>query len=358
MVWALSSAILAAQPVTEVHCRGEVFEPRLDFEFRFFTGFRVSVRARQLVGPERPMIARIRITPLDAPGAEPAELTREGKLQRIAENARGHVEIDGSFAVGPGRYRFEWLLLDKLGHRCELSWEIEASLSKRDANVSLQLAPGEIADSRLGLFRPEPVRADPSQGAPLRVKVLLNLDVWSRRRAGVRLFEFMPRISALRGVSRHPRVGSVALTAFGVDEQQVYLRHGLQNRFDFPGLQPAIDEISPALVSIEQLGKDKTRDFLTELLLDELPGDEEVDAYIFLGPDPEPGRRADKGNLAAIGSLPAPVFYLNLARNPWNGLLGSATSALGGKQFRYRDPVDLAAGIEAIIRRADEARGR
>ncbi|MBI1354968.1 MAG: hypothetical protein GC160_11525 [Acidobacteria bacterium] len=348
----------AQKSTTAVDCRGSVFEPHLDFEFRFFTGFRVSIRARELSGPERPMIARVRIEPLEPADAKPVELNSEGWLQNIPADARGSIEIDGSFAVGPGLYRIEWFLLDSLGHSCKLTWDVDAALTKRDGDVTLQLGPGEIADSRLGLFRPEKVRTDPALGQPLRVKVLLNLDTWSRRRAGVRLFEFMPRISALRAISRHPRIARVALVAFSVEEQQTYLRHGLQDHFDFPGLQPAIDEISPALISFEQLGKDKTKDFLTEILLRELPGDEDVDAYIFLGPDPEPGRRADKDNLAAIGRLPAPVFYLNLARNPWKGLLGSATSALDGKQLRYRDPRDLAEAINEVIEKIDARRAQ
>ena len=168
----------------------------------------------------------------------------------------------------------------------------------------------------------------------------------------------MPRLSALRAISRHPRIGEVSLTAFSVDEQRIYLRHGLQDRFDFPGLRPAIDEISPAIVSFEQLGKDKSREFLTELLLKELPGDEPVDAYIFLGPDPLFGGRADKKELQQIGPLAAPTLYLNFARAPWKGMIGAAAKALGGKQIRYRDPRELAEGVAELVERVDAAAGQ
>lgn len=342
--------------VEQFDCQVQVYPPRLDFEFRFFSGYQVSIPMRQLVGPERPVIARLRITPLEPPGGETVELTNTGGLPRVAERASGRILIDGSFAVGVGRYRVEWLLVDSMDRSCDLVWEIEAELSKRDRDVKMQLQPGQAADSRLALFRPEKTRVDPSAGSPLRIKAFLNLDVWSRRRASVRLFEFMPRLAALRAISRHPRVGQVALTAFSVDEQRVYLQHDLQDGFDFPGLRPAIDEISPAIVSFEQLGKDKSRDFLSELLLAELPGDEEVDAYVFLGPDVQFGQRADKENLAAIGPLDAPAFYLNFARTPWRGLLGSAAKTVGGKQIRYRNPRQLAKALEKLLERADDAR--
>lgn len=344
------------QAVEPLDCKVRVFEPRLDFEFRFFSGYQVAIPTKQLRGPERPVIARLRITPIE-PVAEPAELTTEGKLPRIGERERGEVFIDGSFAVGPGRYQVEWIILDALDRTCRLSWEVEAALKKRDADVKLRLKPGDVADSRLALFRPERTQTDPEAGRPLRVKVLLNLDVWSRRRAGVRLFEFLPRLAALRAISRHPRVSEVALVAFSVDEQQVYLRHGLRDGFDFRGLRPAIDSISPAMVSIEQLGKGKSRDFLTNLLLSELPGDEDVDAFVFLGPDPQFAGKADKDELAKIGSLAAPALYLNFVRAPWKGLLSSAAKAVGGDQIRYRNPRELAEALAELVERADDAAG-
>ncbi len=97
-----------------------VFEPRLDFEFRFFTGYQVAIPTKQLIGPERPVIARLRVTPIEPADAKPAELTTEGSLPRIPERARGDVFIDGSFAVGPGRYQVEWLILDSLAAQLQL----------------------------------------------------------------------------------------------------------------------------------------------------------------------------------------------------------------------------------------------
>ena len=356
---ALQPAVAPGQePGAALNCGASVYEPRLNFEFRFITGYQVAIPARQLAGPKRAAIARLRVIPIEPAGAKPVELTNTGAFPEITERARGEVIIDGSFAVGPGRYRVEWLIVDSNDRACGLTWEIEAKLSRRDRAVKVQLEPGEVADSRLAMFRPESSEIDVNLGRPLRVKVLLNLDVWSQRRASVRLFEFMPRLSALRAISRHPRIGEVSLTAFSVDEQRIYLRHGLQDHFDFPGLRPAIDEISPAIISFEQLGKDKSREFLTDLLLEEIPGEEPVDAYIFLGPDPLFGGRADKKDLQQIGPLAAPTLYLNFARAPWKGMIGAATKALGGKQIRYRDPRELAEGVAELVERVDAAAGQ
>src|SRR5690606_32232582 len=104
-------------------------------------------------------------------------------------------------------------------------------------------------------------------------------------RTQIRMWELMPRFSTLRALSRHPRIGSLSMVAYSVEEQTVIARHGLQDSFDYRALRTNLDELQPAFVSIEQLQRDSDLAFFNEMLVRELPGDESVDAYIFLGPD-------------------------------------------------------------------------
>lgn len=327
--------------------------PVLDFEFRFFTGYTVVVPVKELIGPSRMVRVELEITPLTPEDAEPVELSSETMTDVIPEGAKGKIEINGSFVVGEGDYRVDWLLEDSIGKSCRLSWEIRAKLKRSDGDVRMTMKPGEIGDSRVYLFRPERVRVDHELGRPLRVKVFLNYDPWRRRRraAAPRLFEFAPRIAALRAISRHPRIGEVAMVAYSLDEQKVLHRHGLQDRFEYGPLRTALEELTPAMVSIDQLGKYRQRDFFTEMLLAELPGDEEVDAYIFLGPDAELRRKIPKDRLAEIGKLPAPVFALVSTRAPWKGLVGNAVKAFDGFQDRFLGPRDLAEALESVVQR-------
>lgn len=338
----------------ELSCNLQRRPPVLDFEFRFFSGFVVDIPVKQLIGPPRLVRLKLTVTPLSVEGAEPAELSNETMTDEIPDSAKGRIEISNSFVVGEGRYRIDWELQDGLGKSCRLSWEIEAKLKRSDGDVRMTMRPGEVGDSRVYLFRPESVRADESLGRPLRVKVFLNYDPWRRRRAASpRLFEFAPRVAALRAISRHPRIGEVAMVVYSLDEQKVLHRHGLQDHFNYGPLRSALEQLSPAMVSIEQLGKYKQRDFFTDMLLAELPGDEEVDAYVFLGPDAEFGRKAPPERVAEIGRLPAPVFALVSNRAPWKGLVGNAVKEFGGEQERFLGPRDLAEALEKIVERLD-----
>lgn len=344
-------------PKDNIDCRVYFAPPRLDFEFRFFSGYSVSLPVRQLAGPARKLGLKVRVTPLSLERMEPVSFSAEVDLNEIPENVRGNIEHNASFVVGPGRYSVEWFLLDTLGNNCTLRWEIEAKPRRSERNVQFSMAPGEVGDSRIFLFRPEAAVVAEDVARPLRIKVFLNFDPWRRRRAaGVRLFEFLPRIGALRALSRHPRIGELSMVAYSFQEQKVLTRHDLDDRFDFPALREAIDELSPALVSFEQLGKYKQRDFFTQMLVDELPSQEPVDAYIFIGPDAEFGRKPPAERLAEIGSLDAPVFALVSSRAVWKGLVGNTIKAYDGRLFRFLGPRDLDKSVKKLIAEIDQAR--
>lgn len=359
----LAPALLSgAEATTEefrLDCKARYFDPELDFEFRFYHGYEIEIPVRQLAGPARPIVFRLRVYPLDIEGAEPTVFERRANLGEIRNSTRGRLELESAFVTGPGRYQAVWEFRDAGGKFCSATWEVEAKRSKRYRDVTFSLAPGEVADSRSRIFRRERVEKNAGDGRPpLRIKALVNFDPYRRRRpqASVRLYEFVPRLAALRALSRHPRIGRVAMTAFSIQEQKVLVRHGLDDAFDYPALRRAMDKLSPALVDISQLGEDADKEFFSEMLLDELDSDEPIDAYVFLGPDGEVGRRTPRETTDALEPVvQAPILYLNSSPRPWRGLVGSAVKRLDGKEFRFRSPTDLAEAVEKAIARIDES---
>lgn len=341
---------LDAPTTDNLDCKAYVGRPALDFEFRFFAPYSVALPVRQLAGPARRLALSVRVTPLSLETTEPVSFSADIDVDKVPDTVRGNIEHNASFVVGPGRYGVEWELRDTLGNHCLLRWDIEAKPRRSERDVRFSMAPGEVGDSRIFLFRPEEVRVGEDGRRPLRVKVFLNFDPWRRRRAAsVRLFEFLPRIGALRALSRHPRIGELSMVVYSFQEQKVLHRHDLQDQFDFPELREAIDELSPALVSLEQLGKYKQRDFFTQMLLDELPGEQPVDAYIFVGPDAEYGRKPPAERLAEIEELGTPVFALVSSRAAWKGLVGNAVKALDGRIYRFSGPQQLSESLEKLL---------
>ena len=338
-------------------CKAAVREPQLDFEFRFFTGYMVRVPAREMLGKERPIAIQITVTPLDVESAEPVKMQRSEVAGPIPEHLRNQtVEISGSFVVGEGRYAVLWQMYDSLGAYCEVEWRIHAKRRRGERDLRLSIAPGEIGESRVYVFRPQRLDAAAKQPDPLDLKIYLNLDPWRRRRGrsatSIRLFEFVPRLAVLRALARHPAVGRVALVAYSVEEQTVYHRQELDARIDFPEIEKAIENLSPAFVSIDQLGKERPREFFADTLASDFPGEERVHAYVFVGPDAELGRSLPKSDVRAIERPAASVFMLQAYRAPWRGVIGNFVSDLGGKEYRFSSPKDLGEAVDDLLGRA------
>lgn len=354
-VFAGSTTLLRADDAqaNKIPCKVDVFGPSLDFELRFFVGFRLYAPSGPLAGPSRLFALRVLITPLDLPGVKPSLFERNFQAGPIPPG-RNEFQLRDSFATGPGRYKVQWILVDSAGPSCYVEREIRAELRKKDANLPLRAQPGEVVDSRLRLFRPERAIVGDDPKPPLRIKVFLNLDVPATRgRTRIRMWELMPRFSALRALSRHPRVGSLSMVAYSVEEQTVIARHGLQNAFDYRALRTNMDELEPGFVSIDQLQRDSDLAFFNEMLVKELPGDESVDAYIFLGPDVFVRKNREKELLESIGPLPEPVFFLADGRAPWKGLVGKAVSFFDGKTLRFYNPSQMADSVEKLVRELD-----
>jgi hypothetical protein len=352
-----ASPLAAAETQNErFQCRVELFGPRLDFELRFFTGFRIYAPTEPLEGPSRFFVLRVLVTPLDVPGAEPSMFERTFQAGPIPAVRRKEIQISDSFATGPGRYKVAWALIDTRGPSCVVEREIKAELRKKDSGTKLSVAPGEVINSRIRMFRSEKAVVGESAKPPLRVKVFLDLDVpQGRGRTRVRLWELMPRIAALRALSRHPRIGGLSLVAYSVEEQAVIARHLIRDEFDYGSLRRNIDELQPGFVSIDQLQKDSDLAFFNEMLLRELPGDEPVDAYVFLGPDVIIRKNREKERLESIGPIPTPMFSLVNGLSSWKGLVGKTVGFFGGRTLRFYNPIQMSEGVEKLVADLDAA---
>lgn len=337
----------------DIPCKVDLVGPGLDFELRFFVGFRLYAPSTPLAGPRRLFALRVIITPLDLPGVKPSLLERNFKAGPIPPG-NNEFQIRDSFATGPGRYKVEWLLVDSNGPSCYVHREIKAELRKKNKDLPLRIEPGEVINSRLRLFRLEQAIVDEKQGRPLRIKVFLNLDVATTRgRTRIRTWELMPRFSALRALSRHPRIAKLSMVAYSVEEQTVITRHGLRDAFDYRALRTNLDELEPGFVSIDQLMPNSDLDFFNEMLVRELPGDEEVDAYVFVGPDVYTRKNREKELLESIGPLREPVFFLADGQAPWKGLVGKTVSFFKGKTLRFFDPIQMSENVEKIVSELD-----
>ena len=343
-------------PSREISCRVRNFPPFLGFEFRFLTGYTAEIPLREIRGPANRFLLRVGVSPLWPEAAEEVYFSRRFEVDEISEIRRGAIQFSGSFAAGEGIYDVMWHLQDGFGRFCATRWRVDARRSKKDRGIDLTLSPGEVAPSLVYLFREESLVPPDPVGKMLRVKLLVSMDVRGSHRISVPLWRYAPVLSILRVMARHPALAEFSVVAFSLDDQQVLFEQDHTKVIDFPGLGRTLEHLTPGTVAFNELGKNREQNFFVRLLEKALLGDNDSDAFIFVGWDLGIGKKVEKGILAELRPSQTPVFYLNPATpRSWRGLLGNAVKALGGTRYKVRHPRDL---TDAIVRMLSEIPSR
>ena len=341
-------AYIVANASQPIKCSKSHFKPRLDFHFRFFTGYTIDIPLKQLVAPRNVFEVVLDVRPLSAPEEKPFLYRDYLRIGPVEKGLRGEVSLSGSFVVGEGEYQVVWYIKDRYGRGCSVDWTIEAKLPRRQQDIKLSMEPGEIDSSYTNLFGHERNIRD-RQGPGYRVKVMASFDSPRRRRQAIlHIGDILPVLAALRALARDPRFVEFSVLAYSVEDQAVLLRQDFEDWIDFPALGDAVKKLSPATVGFDQLGENKDRDFLADLIVGELEKTDDVDALIFLGADSLLFERIPKELLEGIGNRDYPVYFLKTAWLPWSGATSDAVKKLKGKIYQFRTPKDLSESIEKM----------
>lgn len=346
------------EPRKDLPCAVMPDKPVLGFDLRLHSGYTVTVPLQELVGRGGLLSILFRVTPLDGQ-PRPVYFVQRMRVPPIEEDARGQVHLEGSFDLGEGRYRVDWLMRDQMERVCASFWEIEASLNDSDRSISLVLPPGQVSETERELFTEEPPVERIQGERLLNVKVLVNFAPDRPDAAAMRPQDIRALVSILRALSREPRIGSFSLVAFNLHEQRVLYRQQMGARIDFPALGQAVESLSPGTVSVRQLSeRNPETQFLAELVREELSSGG-ADAVIFTGPKTLLDQNVSGDALRAIGSVDYPVFYLNYIWNPqevpWRDAIGNIVRFFRGAEYTISRPRDLWRAIGDIVSRITEA---
>lgn len=333
----------------QLSCKVKKFKPRLDLEFRLHTGYWAEIPFKELIGPETVWRMQLVVEPISPESAQPVTIEQFVETGAVPETVKGKVEMSGSFAVGEGSYRVTWHLTERFGRYCSLAWNIEAKRGRRDRDVPLALEPGEIRPALTYLFRQEEPVDRSLAGGDLHLKVFLNLDTGSRRRATVRPWLIGPMVAVMRNLFRRPEFGAFALVAYSQEDQKVLYRSDYGEDFNFQAMGSAVRQLAPATVDFRDLARGSETNFIEKLLSDELQNDDRTDAIVFIGYEHWEGKKIPKERVTLFEPPRAPVFYFNFAWHPWNTTLGKAVREWGGSQFRIRSPRELLQAVEKVV---------
>ena len=343
----------------EIGCHVDVAKPFLGFDLSYHAVFQTRIRLKTLAAAGSRLRILMRVTPVQHPENQAFRIQRFA-VPPIDSEARGEASLPGSFLVGPGNYRVDWVLRDAQGRACSTHWSLD--VKNREKNLTPSVAPDTVAQRPEAPFEePRGPRRD-APGGPLRVKVLANFSPSERRRAStLQARDLEPLVAILRQIAREPQFGSFSLVAFNMNEQRVIYRQDYSERLDLPALGAAVSAVRVGTVDFRQLQDPLSGShFLTGLLGEELgPQSPEPDAIVIVGPKVMLGKGLPQDELKRAGRTQSPVFYLNYdlnpRRTPWRDAIGSVLKLYQGLEYGIWQPRDVSAALADLRGRLSQA---
>lgn len=330
----------------DLPCTVSPVKPSLGFDLKFHSGYDVSVPLKDLAGDGNSLTMLFRVVPQGQPD-EAVYLSQRMSVPEIGPDAGGEAYLRGKFDLGEGKYHVDWLMRDRTEHFCSSSWDVEAALPAKDKDIPLNLGPDSVEPADEQLFKAEPpIQRDHSR-PPLSVKVMVNFAPQNALSATLEPLDTDALVSILRNIARDPRIGTVSIVAFNMQEQRVIYRQESASQIDFPALGEALQSLNLGTVDLKSLVQKHTdTDFLADLMKREMTGGQnQPDAVIFASPKVMLDAAVPPETLKEIGEPKFPVFYMNYnlnpAANPWRDAIGSAVKSFKGAEFTISRPRDL-----------------
>ena len=340
-------------------CSAGKIGPVLDFEFRFVAGIWFSLPAKQFWGERFELGVRILVTPVNGTPGEPKLIEQDLRaVHEVPEGGRGQINFSGVVSVGTGEYQIAWGIRDHRGRSCDGARVFKASLRRREREVQPTLAPGEIEDTAVHLFRPQRRLDRPHLQSSRRMKVFISMDVLGRRGRVVRTrpFHVLPHFAALRRLANSPSFNEFSVVAFSFEDQKVLVEQDYRETVDFESMRGVIRALRPQTVDVQELVRGSELRFFENLLARELLRADPPEAVVFLGQDVHFGRRLPDRVLDPLRQLGATVSFMDASRFAWRGAIGNVVRAMGGREYPLRRPSDLARAIASLEERVLRSR--
>jgi hypothetical protein len=347
-------AVFAAREARkDLPCIVSPNKPMLGFDLRFHASYEVAIPLRELAGKENLLTILFRVSSESRPG-EPVYFMQRVRVPEIEEQAKGDAYLQGGFDIGEGNYQVEWLMRDRAERVCSAFWDVRATLPDRDREIELRLAAGQIAEAAVEQFQEEPPVVRSSGGDSLSVKILINFAPQNSRAATLQPFDTSALVAILRTIARDPRIGKFTVVAFNLHEQRILHRQDGVSRIDFPALGGSLESLNLGTIDLKRLSEEHGEtQFLTQLIQQELRADPPPDALIFAGPKVLLEKNVPEENLAMLGEVPFPLFYLNYnlypRENPWRDAIGNAVRFFKGVEYTISRPRDLWFAVTSVV---------
>ena len=333
------------QQAPKLACSVTPIKPRLNYSFRFQTGFVVQVPMRQYRGKDHWMATLFRVTP-EAGDRPPVYFLTTAKLPEIPET-NVSIELGGGYVVGEGKYRVELMVRDDQGRACADDWTINAKLGRKENDVPPGMSPGEVDE--ISLRKWTRGSTGPSNQQGLRVTVLMNASAIMPRRVRLGGYDRVLLLSSLASLVERLPLRSVRLVVFSLDQQREIYREEEFEPADFGKVSQALSSLELGTVDYTTLQNRTGHIDLIADLVRESYKDAQSDAVIFLGPKPWYFDKVQRSALPPRTPDDPPFFYVQfrpfIHAAAYTDSVTSAVKQMGGKTFDVYTPGDFAQAI-------------
>jgi hypothetical protein len=331
----------------KLQCEVRPVAPRLNYSFRVQAGYIAHVPMKQYFGKGHRLAFATRVTP---EGRDPVYLIDGVNLPDVPKN-KAVWDLGGSFLVGEGRYRVDWLMGDDSNRVCRKSWNFEVKPATQARNIKM-LAPGAVEE--ISLRRWPAADATPGANRIERITVLLHAAPIMTRSTRLRAQDRFILLESLAALLESLPARSVRLVVFSLDQQKELYRQDVLKPEHFAAIGQSMRNLRLQVVDYQVL-KNRTGhlDLLSDLLSQELNAAEPPDAVIFLGPT---ARYSDKFPYAITETrnTAAPHFFYLEFKPPWNrgdefpDSIDFALRKVKGKTMLVHSPEEFAKAIRQI----------
>jgi hypothetical protein len=338
----------------DLPCKVAPDKPALRFDLRFHAGYTVSIPVRNLAPGGVQLLVLLRITPI-ADQADEVLMTDRLNVPAIPENAKDWSSFPGGFALGPGRYRVDWLMRDQQGRYCSSHWRANARLAAGENDLPIGLPPNAVAalaeEPRTNHATRVSCRDD-----TLRVKILLNVAPADTGRTVLDQRELEVLGSLLQNVGREPQFHSFTLVAFNTHTQKIVQRQENVSRIDMRSLGAAIEKSDVGTINYRLLLDPHSESkFIARVLIGELgAGMPQPDVVLVAGPKASFDGKVPLEQVKELGEAAFPIFYFSYVadpvQNPFRDPIGAALKAYKTtSEYKIIRPRDMGVAISHLL---------
>jgi hypothetical protein len=340
----------------KLRCSVTSIRPRLNFSFRFQTGYVARFPGSEYVGKGHWIATFFRVTP-DNSERQPVYFVSRTRIPEVPPN-KTTLEVGGGFVVGEGKYRVDWLLTDDSGRVCTDNWTVNAKLGRKERDAVPGMPAGTADEISFRRWTRASKGAANEDGS--RVTLLVNASPMTPRRVRLGGYDRVLLLSSVASLLERLPLRSVRLVVFSLDQQREIYRNEDFTSADFDKVSQALSQLELGTVDYDILNNRMGHiDLLTELIGESMSA-EQSDAVLFVGPKPRQHDKVGRSLLPERVPGQPPVFYVQfrpfVVGPNFPDVIMNAVKQMGGKTFNVFSPGDFAEAILQISRTLDQSR--